>query len=387
MGRAPRRHDSADSVRTEAGTDAKTFPSGRPVAAAPGRNSPSPANDGYNELTVFWPKLALISWWAAALSGIPQEPAPPQEQPPADQEGFRIGVAVNQVFLSVNARSVGGGFVRDLDQDDFLVFEEGRLQRIENFYTGQVPVKAVLLVDVSGSSQITLTDIRRAAWEFVQRLDPEDEIAVVTFNHQTRLLLDFSKDRSKVRLALDSMYARGYTVLNDALYVIFDDLLRELRGKTAVIMLTDGIDTASMVSWEAASELALRTDTMVYVVSQSDEYRAQAIGIRQQLRSMSRIIPKQLQDDYIAERKQAMARLANLSGGRLLNSTDFHSLTDVYQQIADEIKNQYYLSYIPTDQTRDGSWRSIDVKLSRGGVVASTRPGYYAPGPVAAIRQ
>ncbi len=336
---------------------------------------------------VLWPTLMLVSWWVAALPGTPQESAQPREQPSADQvdqEGFRIGVDVNQVFLSVNARSVAGGFVRDLDQDDFLIFEEGRLQRIVNFYSGRVPVKVVLLVDVSGSSQTTLTDIRRAAWEFVQRLDPGDEIAVVTFNHQTRLLLDFTSDRDKVRLALDSMYARGYTVLNDALYVIFDDLLRDVSGKTAVILLTDGIDTASLVSWEAASELALRSETMIYVVSQADEYRAQAIGIRQRLRSMSRMIPRQLQDDYIVASKRAIARLANLSGGRLLNSTDFHTLTDIYQQVADELKNQYYLSYVSTDQDRDGSWRNIDVKVSRGGVVASTRPGYFAFGPAIA---
>ena len=300
---------------------------------------------------------------------------------PSQDQGYHIGVRVNQVFLSVNARSVNGGFVRDLTKDDFLVFEDGRLQKIVNFYSEKVPVKVVLLIDASGSTQFTQVDIRNAALEFAQSLGPEDQVAVITFNDQVKLILDFTNKLDDIKLALESIYAKGSTVLNDAVYVTFEDLLKKVDGKTAVILLTDGIDTGSIVSFESAMNLALRSDTVVYVASKVDEYRQGAIEARRQMAAHAQMIPKELQDDYIVERKAMLQRLANLTGGRLLDTFAFYSLTNVYKQVAEELRNQYYISYTPTNQARDGSWRSIDLKTTRGGIVVSTRKGYFAPGP------
>lgn len=314
----------------------------------------------------------------------PQNPAPDSSQnssdQPAQDQGYHIGVNVNQVFLSVNARSVSGGFIRDLTKDDFLVFEDGRLQKIVNFYSEKVPVKVVLLIDASGSTQFTQVDIRNAALEFVKSLGPEDQVAVITFNDQVKLILDFTNNMDDIKLALESVYAKGSTVLNDAVYVTFHDLLENVTGKTAVILLTDGIDTGSMVSFESAMNLALRSDTVVYVASKVDEYRQAAIEARQQYAAHAQMVPKALTDDYIVARKAMLQRLANLTGGRLLDTFAFYSLTNVYQQVAEELRNQYYISYTPTNQARDGSWRSIDLKTTRGGIVVSTRKGYFAPG-------
>jgi Ca-activated chloride channel family protein len=314
-------------------------------------------------------------------------PDPNQGQPPAvaDQtspsdEGFRIGVAVNQVFLSVNVRGPNG-FVRDLTVNDFAVFEDGHLQKVVNFYRERVPVRVVLLIDISGSTTYTQADIRHAALLFAKSLSPEDQVAIITFNHQPRLILNWTNKLEDIQLALESIYARGNTALNDAIYVTFDDLLRDVEGKTAVILLTDGIDTGSTVSFEEAVDLALRSDTMVYVVSKLEEYWAQAIAIRQELQAQARLVPKVLQDDYILERKRALNRLASLTGGRVLDTRAFGRLEEIYAQVAEELKNQYYLSYIPSNQNRDGTWREIEVQVARGGVAVSTRRGYYAPLP------
>ncbi len=331
--------------------------------------------------------LWILSFLLLAAPVQVPDPPPPQGEQSADSgrtspddEGFRIGVAVEQVFLSVNVRGPNG-FVRDLTADDFAVFEDGRLQKVVNFYSARVPVKVVLLIDISGSTTYAQADIRHAALLFAKSLSPEDQIAIITFNHQPRLILNWTNKLEEVQLALESIYARGYTVLNDAIYVTFDDLLRDVEGKTAVILLTDGIDNGSTVSFDEAMELALRSDTMVYVVSKLEEYWAQAIAIRQQLQSQARLVPRELQDDYILERKRALNRLANLTGGRMLDTQSFARLDDVYAQVAEELKNQYYLSYIPSNQNRDGTWREIEVQVARGGVAVSTRRGYYAPLP------
>jgi Ca-activated chloride channel family protein len=326
--------------------------------------------------------LALFTLPMAAQDPAPSAPREPQaaDSGAEQDDGFRIGVAVNQVFLSVNVRS-HSGFVRDLTAEDFAVFEDGRLQRIVNFYSEQVPVKVVLLIDISGSTGASQADIRHAALLFAKSLGPEDQVAIITFNHQPRLILNWTNEIEKIQLALESTYPRGYTALNDALYVTFDDLLRDVDGKTAVVLLTDGIDTGSSVSFGESMELALRSDTMVYIVSTLEEYWAQAIGYRQRLQAHGQWIPDTLKDDYILEMKRTLNRLANLTGGRVLDTRSFGRLDQIYAQVAEELKNQYYLSYVPTNQNRDGAWRELDVQVARGGVAVSTRRGYYAPLP------
>jgi len=294
------------------------------------------------------------------------------------EEGFRIGVAVDQVSLSVSARSVNGGFVRDLTQDDFRVFENGELQQIVNFYSGEVPVKVLLLIDASGSTRVNQGEIRRAALLFAQSLGEEDQVAVITFNYAPKLILNWTNEIEKVQSALESIYAKGSTVLNDAIYVAFDDLFRGLEGKKAVILLTDGVDTGSMVSFDESMDLALRSEGMVYVVSKLDEYWMSAIQARQELSARGRWIPKELKDDYILGVRRSLKRLAELSGGKYLDTKTFNSLTDVYAQVAEELKNQYYVSYVPREKGRNGEWREIDVQVNRGGVVASSRRGYFA---------
>ena len=194
------------------------------------------------------------------------------------------------------------------------------------------------------------------------------------------MILDWSSDLDDVRYALETIWAKGPTVMNDALYVTFDDLLRDVEGKTAVMMLTDGVDTGSMVSLEDVTNLATRSDAIVYTASKLDEYWAGARGMRQQYRAHGQLVPNQLTDSYILEARRGLQRLSSLTGGRVLEAQAFTSLTEVYEMVAEELKNQYYLSYLPTNSRKDGSWRQVEVRPRRLGVVTKTRSGYYAPG-------
>lgn len=325
--------------------------------------------------------LICLSLFLALL--IPQHPQePPSADPPADDQGtFRIGVDVNQVFLSVTARHVDGGFSRNLTREDFHVYEDGVRQEIVNFTQEAVPVKVVLLIDSSGSTRHSQAAIRRAALRFAESLSPEDQVAIITFNFEPALILNWTNDIEKVKLALESIYAKGHTVLNDALYVTFDDLLRDVAGKKAVILLTDGIDTGSSMTFEEAVQLGIRSEAIVYVASKVDDVWAEVIAARAQgIR-----IPSSLNDESIVQVKRDLQRLSRLTGGRVLESQAFSSLSDVYAAVADELKNQYYLSYVPSNIVKDGKWRSVEIRVLKPGVVATTRPGYYAPsGPAAA---
>jgi VWFA-related protein len=214
---------------------------------------------------------------------------------------------------------------------------------------------------------------------FATSLESEDQISVVTFSDDPRLILNWTNDVQRVTSALHSIYAKGATVLNDALYVVFDDLLRDTKGKKAVIILTDGIDTGSLVGQTEVMQLAVRSETMVYVVSKLEEYWAGAIAARAQLQAQSRLIPEVLKDSFILEARQFLERLAQRTGGKILRAQDFATLSDVYRQVAEELKNQYHISYTSSNIIKDGRWREIEVRTQRREVEVNTRPGYYAP--------
>ena len=314
--------------------------------------------------------LCILLAGSAVLSA--QEP---------EEGDFKIGVSVNQVFLSVTARSLGeGGFFKGLAKEHFQVFEDGVQQQILNFTQEAVPVRVVLLIDASGSTRYSQASIRLAAEKFAESLSPEDRVAIITFNDAPRLILDWSNNLEHVRHALETIYAKGPTVMNDALYVTFDDLLKDVPGKKAVLMLTDGVDTTSQVSMSDAIDVAVRSEALVYVASKLDEYWESAIGQRQQFRAHGRLVPNSLTDTYILDAKKGLQRLANVTGGRVLKAQAFSSLTEVYQAVADELKNQYYLSYEPSNIQQDGRWRRVEIRALQLGVSVTTRQGYFAPG-------
>lgn len=287
--------------------------------------------------------------------------------------GFRIGVEVNEVYLSVSARSLDtGGFERGLTKNDFRILEDGMPQEITNFNSEAVPVHVAILLDVSGSVQGELPEFRRAIVNFAGALSKDDKIAIITFSDKAKLILDWTSDPKKVEFAANSVYSKGTTVYYDALYVTFADLLKNIPGRKAVIVLTDGIDTASSTSFQQVERLALRSEAMVYYVSKLDEYAAMAAGAR-----WANPLEPSLKDSFIQRVRTEMNALSTETGGAVLNYVAM-SLSDIYQRVAEELRNQYYIGYLPSNHAKDGSWRKIEIQIRKPGVQATTRAGYYA---------
>jgi Ca-activated chloride channel homolog len=332
--------------------------------------------------------VLVIGLPATSFSQDPPPAAPGQEtgqetgkEPSQEPEpGFRIGVAVNQIFLPVTARFAQGGFARGLTRNDFQIIEDGVKQEIANCYSeASVPVNVVLLMDISGSTRSAQSEIKRAALEFAKNLSPEDKVAVVVFNFQPRLILNWSNDLAKIQNALDSVYPRGTTMLHDALFVTFDDLLKDVEGRKAVLLLTDGADTGSTIMRDEVVRLAADSEAVIYVVSNLDDYWAGAIAMRMELQAHAQLIPRELSDQYIIENKRFLQRLSGQTGGKVLETSAYPDLPEVFKAVADELKNQYYISYIPSNIQRDGAWRNLEIRALHPGVVTNTRPGYYAP--------
>ncbi|MBI2821778.1 MAG: VWA domain-containing protein [Acidobacteria bacterium] len=309
-------------------------------------------------------------------TGSPQTELPAgQAEPPADpSQGFRIGVEVNQVYLSVNARSLQtGGFVKGLTKEDFHIWEDGVPQEITNLDSEAVRVHVAILLDISGSVQSELPEFRRAILNFARALSPDDRIAIVTFNDRPKLILDWTADPEKIELAANSVYSKGPTVFYDALYVTFNDLLKGVAGRKAVIVLTDAIDTASITDFQKALRLAIRSEAMVYFVSKLDRYAAEAMEAR-----LTYPWEPSFRDSFLQRVRSEMSEMATQTGGAVLNYIAM-SLNDIYQRVAEELRNQYYIGYLPSNRTKDGSWRRVQIQVLKPGVQATTRAGYYAP--------
>lgn len=323
---------------------------------------------------------ALAACVLILLANLPAQDQKPEQKTGQTDQGFRIGVTVNQVSLAVSARHLAGGFVTDLKKEDITVVEDGIAQEITNFSSEYVPVHVVFLVDTSGSIESELPAIRRATMKFVKSLTAQDRIAIVTFNADTRLILNWTPatDHAKIENALLRLYAKGRTVFYDALYVTFGDLLKDVGQKKAVIALTDGMDTGSLIGFSEAMDQANKSDAMVYVVSKLEQYWAGAIQLRMEYEKRGEFVPPDLKDGRIMEVSRELERMARNTGGDVLSARDM-ALGEIYERVAEEIKNQYYVAYLPHNMARDGRWRQIELRSRRLDVSLRTREGYFAP--------
>ncbi len=306
----------------------------------------------------------------------PAASSPQKETPPADvPPGFKIGVEVNMVNLPVNARHTGGGFAKGLPQEAFHVYEDGAEQEISFFLQESVPVHVLLLIDCSGSVQTEWGSIKSAARKFAEALSPQDRLAVIAFNTLPKLVVDWTdKGAPLIDKALGRILPKGNTALFDALYVSFDDLFKNVTGKKAVILLTDGFDNNSQVNYENTLELAVRSEALIYVVSKTQALR----NLMEFYQKEYGNVPINAMDFAAAD--QMLRHLTFQTGGRVLYPGTFGELGNIYLEVAQELANQYAIGYVPHNAQKDGKYRNIQVSVDRADIRVSTRPGYYAPG-------
>ena len=322
-------------------------------------------------LTLFVFFVFFVSF-VGSLPGFSQEQKPaPDQQPP-----FKIGVEVELVNLPVSARLVSGGFAKGLQQSDFRVFEEGAEQEISLFVQESVPVHVALLLDVSGSVENYWGSIRTAARRFAAVLSPNDRLAMIAFNYQPRLILDWTADFKLADKAMGKILPKGTTALFDAIYVAFDDLFAKVDGKKVVILLTDGFDNSSQVQYETMLDLAMRSNALIYVVSETQALRDNLEYLNRKEGAQIAINPM----DFAAV-DSMLRHMTFQTGGRVLYPQSFGDLGNAYAEVAEELANQYAIGYVPHNRIKDGKYRQVKVEVDRADVRLSTRPGYYAPKP------
>lgn len=276
---------------------------------------------------------------------------------------YRAGA--DAVVLAVTVTTPAGQHVPDLKAGDFQLFEDGVLQDITHFSINPEPISLSLLIDTSASMELDsrLTIAQQAAVGFIGKLNENDLAQILDFDNQTKVLATFTNDKAELQRALLRMRPGGSTSLYNAVYTAISELRRErqaheTRRRQAIVLLSDGEDTSSIVPYEDVLELAKRSEVNVYAIAMQ---------------------PKEARGGW-NESEFVLKSLTRDAGGRVFFVTDPQQLPAIYGQISEELSHQYSVGYVPKNPKRTGVWRRVTIQVMKKDAIARTRAGYYAPG-------
>jgi VWFA-related protein len=297
---------------------------------------------------------------------VPKKKQPTEVAPPApaeekvknpDGEIFSMRVDVPIVNLNVNViLDKTHQFVPGLKVDNFLVVEDGVEQRVQNIRMTQTPITAVMLLEFAANSYAFIRDMQNASDSFFRTLRPDDYIAVVTYDMRTHILTDFTNNKNLIANALNSLMIPGFSETNefDALYETLDRLNR-IEGRKYVILISTGRDTFSKLTLDKMlAKIKATPNVTIFTVSTGGLARELA-DARGGMGPISRM-------DYL-QADNEMKTFASMTGGLSFQPLFQGALPDIFSQINDSIRNQYVLTYRPTNTANDGSYRKIKVYL------------------------
>ncbi len=275
---------------------------------------------------------------------------------------FAAGVDV--VSLNVVVTDAEGHRVPGLGPEDITVLEDGVPQPISLFTQEEWPVRLHVLLDASGSMRVALPVAKRAAIRLVRTLHASDEAEVAQFTRSLRVLQGSTDDLAALERAIDSVSPEGETALYNALYVTLKDEARQLDAhdlrRRAIVVLSDGEDTSSMVTDDQLVDLARRGGVVVYT-----------IGL---LAPPSAGRPAPTLPTYV------LTALARETGGRAYFPRSLAELDEAYDRIGADLRSLYGVGYVPLNRRSDGGFRRIAIRTRQPGLTVRHRTGYFAPG-------
>jgi VWFA-related protein len=375
--------------------------------------------------------LAVLTLFAAALPVFGQGQ---EEKPQQDSQQPSIKIGTNLVTVPVIVTDRYGRFITGLSRKEFTVREEGSPQRIEDFSSTEAPFSVALLIDTSRSTQNKLSKIRKAAETFIKQLLPNDRIMVVSFDEKVRFICDFTSSHAELERAVKSLKSSYMTSLYDAIHLTINEKMNKLQGRKAIVVLTDGVDTASkQATYESAIEMAASAGIITYTVQYETRNDgsskpiyipgigssfAPRPGLKWQDAPQQKPKPESEQSKSESEEKSNKSEpkegapiltpgappssrvnsqrqqpirdryliatdflrtLAAQSGGLPFRAETIENTSYAFQLIANELHNQYTLTYISTNERRDGNYRTIAVGVNNSDLVVRARRFYRAP--------
>jgi Ca-activated chloride channel family protein len=289
-------------------------------------------------------------------------------QVPAGQPPLTFGSSIDVINLTVTVTDAQGRPVSGLDKEMFSVYEDGAKQDLVLFNKDRLPLSLILLMDASASMDDKVGPAKSAAKRFVSTLVPADRARVVAFNNRIEVLQDFTSDKAALNAGIERLTPSGATALHNAFYISLKELQKEkaqagaATRRPAIILLSDGENTASIVTEDQVIELARRAEIGIYSIRITTDYEG---------------------DKGRAAFSQAthfLSVLARDTGAQAFFPAQIQELDSVYDRIAEEMRTQYSLGYAPTNPKKDGRYRRIVVRIpSRDNVTLRYKLGYFGP--------
>ena len=298
----------------------------------------------------------------------------------AQDDSATLKVEVNLVNILFTVRDKKGGLVGSLNKDDFKVFEDGKEQEVKYFNREtDLPLTIGLLIDVS-ASQMNLIDIEKnAAYQFFGSVLRKQDLAfLISFGEDSELLQDYTNSAKLLRAGLDGLHVssgvggfgpgpvptisqpRG-TVLYDAVYVASADQLKGQVGRKVLVLITDGEDEGSKYKITQAVEAAQKADAIIYGFYYVDRRFYMSRGMV-----------------FGGSSDSALRQMSEDTGGHVFHIDNRLTLQDAFTQLQEEMRSQYAIGYTPTNPSKDGTFRKLEIKTTNKDWKVQARKGYYA---------
>jgi len=275
-----------------------------------------------------------------------------------------FGVDLDVVNVTVTVRDDAGHLVSDLGAGDFVVKEDGRVQTLTLFAPAADPTERKelalnlgMLFDTSNSMRANLRLSKESAVRFLDSIPRAKDLILIFFDRDIRLSRYNSENQQGIFERILETEGEGYTALYDAIAVYISRVMGT-PGRKVLVLFTDGQDTTSSISASDVIRLVRSTNVTVYPVAFSERRVSSPDAIRA---------------------RAFLGELAHSSGGQVFRPLASKELAEIYNRILDELSGQYVLGYVSDDPRRDGSYRHLDVEVSRPGLRVRHRPGYMVP--------
>jgi VWFA-related protein len=295
----------------------------------------------------------------------PEDAPPPPPVAPkkvADLPDYSLKVNVPLVNVDVSVLTKNGQFVPGLKQDNFKVLEDGVPQQVSHFSVSQAPITAVLLVEFASTNYVFMIQALQASYAFANSLKKDDWVAVAYYDMQPHILVDFTQDKRAVYGAINQLRMPGFAETNlfDALYDTLDRLDR-VEGKKYIVLVTTGIDTFSKLTLDKIMKKIRDTkDITIFPVSVGFIVR-EYCEVHQCGYTHGMGIPVGRMDYLQGDNE--MRTFAAMTGGRAYFPRFEGELPELFQDISSDIRNQYTISYSPTNTKLDGTYRKLKVQV------------------------
>ena len=301
-----------------------------------------------------------------------------------------IKVDSSIVRLNVGVVTRSGSPVKNLNKDDFVLFEDGIRQNITRFEPTIAPFSVVMILDMSGSTLGFRQTIQTSAFRFIDALSPDDRVSIIEFYDKVNVLNDFTTRRKILAHSINAANGRGRTRLYKALDVSLKKLAKEKNRRKAIIVLTDGID--SEIRNQDRRFLSKLDDkdmpnsikpginsTLNNILGKADAMGATIFPLVLPTGDPKKLAdPQPIQIEMFTVARNRLKILAQRTGGTLNTINRLEEMGKLYAQVAADVRSLYTIEYQPQNNKRDGKWRKIQIRVNKRELISRTRPGYFA---------